>query len=135
MSLIPLPRHLPSLPLLLDSIGNPPDADLARWLGLSVRSIRNYKAANHAPKPVMLALFWISEWGMSEVNCYHRNAASRFYALAECRGIVVEMLRARIAWLERHGAARPAAAANDPTFRHTQKSPHMAGLMMLSGAS
>lgn len=117
MSLIPLPRQLPSLPLLLDSIGNPADADLARWLGVSVRSVRNYKAASHAPKPVMLALFWISEWGMSEVNCYHRNAASRFYALAECRAIVAEKLHARLARLalERFSAA-PIAAANDPVW-------------------
>jgi len=71
-----LPRHLPPLSLMLDDLGRPSPAAVARSLGVSVRSVRRWIAADEAPRPVLAALFWLTRWGVSEIDAEAHNAAT-----------------------------------------------------------
>ena len=53
---------------MLDNIGRN-DADLAKFLDISPRTLGNYRSKGQAPRVVMLALFWESTWGQSAANC------------------------------------------------------------------
>jgi hypothetical protein len=64
----PRPAQLPHLHSLLDNIGRN-DADLAKFLDISPRTLGSYRSKGQAPRVVMLALFWESAWGQSAANC------------------------------------------------------------------
>lgn len=70
-----LPRQLPPLALMLDDIGRPRTADLARALGVTPRTARAWVAAGQAPRSAMLALFFLTRWGLSQADCDAHNAA------------------------------------------------------------
>jgi hypothetical protein len=53
---------------MLDNIGRN-DADLAKFLDISPRTLGSYRSKGQAPRVVMLALFWESTWGQSAANC------------------------------------------------------------------
>ena len=67
------PKALPSWLQLLQSLGNPAPADLAKLLGISVRSVFNYSRQDRAPRPVLLALFWVSPYGFSALDTDREN--------------------------------------------------------------
>lgn len=60
-----LPRHLPSLAQLLTDLGNPTNEAIAKALGVSVVSVRRWKRTQ-APRPAMLALWWLGWDGYLE---------------------------------------------------------------------
>lgn len=61
---------------MLDDIGRPSPANVARALGVSTRSVRRWIAADAAPVPVLAALFWLTRWGVSSVDAEAHNAAT-----------------------------------------------------------
>lgn len=67
-----IPRHLPPLSTMLDDIGRPSDLDLSRRLGVHPRTVRRWRRADAAPRPVLLALFWVTRWGVDAVDCLGR---------------------------------------------------------------
>lgn len=98
-----LPSYLPTWPQLLDSLGHPAPADLARFLGVTERTVFNYARRGEAPRAVVLALFWITNWGASHVDTHRENcirAATNLTVLLKKEN---ENLRARIARLEALG--------------------------------
>ncbi|AVS74484.1 hypothetical protein [Paracidovorax cattleyae] len=121
------PRALPALSQLLPDLGNPSPAELARYLGVSVRTAYGWKALDRAPRAVLLALFWESSYGLSTLDCELHNTAMVWKNLSESQGLEMANLRARIARLERIGDF---GCANDPH----EKGPHAAALFV-SGAS
>lgn len=131
MSLFPLPRQLPALDVLLDSMGAPRDAAVARFLGVTPRTVHNWRAANCAPSPATVALFLVSPFGLTETVLHHKNAAMRANSYAACMVSVAEKLQQRIDWLERYG---PGTAANSSVYDafRPQKSPHWAGLGLVA---
>lgn len=60
---------------MLDDIAKP-DKEVARWLGISVETLRRYKRKEQAPRAVMHALFFQTRWGLSvlEVEMHNRLA-------------------------------------------------------------
>lgn len=63
------PRHLPDLHTILRDLGNPHASQIAKHLGVNVRTVYAWKAKNDAPRPALLALFWLSSYGQSALYC------------------------------------------------------------------
>lgn len=89
-------------------------SDLARHLGVSVRSVYGWQAAGTAPRPVELALFWETSFGRSTAECDAWNAVQTYKSLSESLRLEVENLRARVARLERIGNF---GSSNEPDYQ------------------
>lgn len=110
-----LPRQLPTFPTMLADLGNPPASALARALGVTDRTARRWVADEHAPRPVLLALFWITRWGQSEVACEAHNSAVMHAGMVGCLQREIKALRrelARVVGLGEFGCA------NSPSIEH-----------------
>lgn len=99
---------------MLDDIAKP-DKEVARWLGISVETLRRYKRNEQAPRPVMHALFFQTKWGLGQFDAEMHN--SLMYANAE-----IAELRKKCRELERiierleQEAASSGCAANSPMW-------------------
>lgn len=103
------PRHLPSLEMLLADL-KMPRRSLARHLGVNERTIRAWVAAGTAPRPVMLALFWESRWGIStaDTTAYNHAQVHRQHAEALAREVQrLSMQNIRLAGLVDDSANSP----------------------------
>jgi len=108
------PRHLPQLLTMLDDIPAN-DRQIAKHLGLSVQTIARYRRKEQAPRPVMLALFWITSWGERTIYADLFNQA--MYARNEAGALRKEVaaIRQQIRLLEIE-RQHYADAANAPSF-------------------
>ncbi len=77
-----LPRHLPALSALLADLGEPSASEVGSALDVDARTVRRWIAVDHAPRPAMLALFWLTRRGRSEVECAAVNDARMAAQLA-----------------------------------------------------
>lgn len=110
-----LPQHVPPLALILEDIGNPSARELARSLGVTERTAYRWKAdPDHVPRLVVLALFWLTRWGQSAVDCQARNTATLYAEQARATQRELELTRADLA---RVMALGQTGAANDATQR------------------
>lgn len=117
-----MPRQLPALSTMLDDLEHPPTATLARWLGVSPRTAARWVAADDAPRPVLLALFWCTRWGRSEIECAAVNDAARLASLADAMAAQVVALQRELA---RVVAAGDFGSANAPTVRPLAAGPRL----------
>lgn len=108
------PRYLPIWQLILDDLGRPPAARIAKALGLSVRTVHRYNAHDSAPRVVCLALFWFTRWGQSQVDAQAVNNALVAVELARSLTDQVAQLRIQVTHLEALGHF---GAANEPLLR------------------
>ena len=69
------PRSLPIWQLVLEDLGCPPAHRVARTLGVSERTVYRWNQAGCAPRMALLALFWLTRWGRSEVDTRATNDA------------------------------------------------------------
>ena len=106
-----IPKYVPPLSMMLAGMANPKPRELARALGVTERTVRRWLCADHAPRTVMLALFWLTRWGQSAVDCHTHNSATLSAAVAANLRHEVETLNAKVARLARLGDF---GAANDP---------------------
>lgn len=121
-----LPKHVPSLELMLNDLSNPSPEALAKALGVTRSTVYRWLKQGEAPRPVMLALFWITRWGVSDIHCAAHNDAVNQAQLAAMYRSRVEVLEAK---LERMGRIGDFGAANDPAqevLRHPPKLPVVA---------
>lgn len=110
----PRTANLPHLQSLMNNIGHAPDA-VARFLELSPSTICRYIKDGQAPKPVMLALYWESSWGLGHVNADAVNNARRYYSEATILRRKICLLEQQIQALEAERDGRH-IAANSPVF-------------------
>jgi hypothetical protein len=110
----PRAGELPPLPLILADLGDPTPAALARALGVSASTARRWIATGAAPLAPMLAMFWLTRWGRSQVECHAENAARLFGQVARSQAEQIAELRAELARLLR---LADFGAANAPTLR------------------
>lgn len=106
-----LPRQMPALDVMLCDIGNPTAPQVAHALGVSERTVRRWLREDAAPRPAMLALFWITRWGLSAIDCEAFNTASMHRGLAAALKDEIGRLQTR---LDRLGRIGDFGAANDP---------------------
>lgn len=59
-------------------------ASMARVLDVSERSVYRWLTKDHAPRPVMLSLFFVSRWGVGLISCETENAARMYSGFMRC---------------------------------------------------
>lgn len=109
----PGPTGLPPLSLMLADLGNPAPAELARTLGVSLASARRWVREDQAPRVAMLALFWLTRWGRSQVDCHAVNDARMLAQLARSQADQLAAAQAEVARLLSIGDF---GSANAPTI-------------------
>jgi len=111
---LPTPTQCPPLAQLLDNLGNPAPPALARAMGVSEPTARRWIRQGYAPRPVLLALFWLTSWGMSAVDAEITNRCRLTAVMVSGLACENERLRAELA---RVVAAGDFGCANDPILR------------------
>lgn len=107
-----LPATLPALSIILADICSPSPAALAAALDVHPRTVARWLAADEAPRPISLALWPLTRWGMSASDALHYNRAE----LAEARRLVAEQDAEQLRReLTRVIAAADFGCANDPS--------------------
>ena len=107
--------HLPHFSTILDNVPGSIDQK-AKLLGISVSTLRKYRAAGQAPRAIHLALFWESVWGISLMDSTARLHASTYFAEAKALRRANTRLKAQIALLEAQLADSQTGPANLPIF-------------------
>lgn len=103
----------PPLSYMLDDLLTRDDRAIARHLGISTRTLDRWRADDQAPRAAMLALFWETRWGYSQVDADLYNAAQVYRQESQGLQRLNAALRVRIARLEALGSF---GAANAPTL-------------------
>jgi hypothetical protein len=92
-------------------------AQIARHLGIKESTLKTYRRTGQAPRPVMLALFWETQWGRSAADTEAHNAVTvhqgQAQRLQEHQGRMAGIIWGLQMELDRHQDARP---ANIPIF-------------------
>lgn len=107
------PRALPIWQTLLDDLGRPHPATVARVLGVGVRTVYRWNRTGQAPRTACLALYWLTRWGRSEVHAQAVNDATVAVGLA--RALQTELDRTRLE-LAHVLALGESGAANAPSL-------------------
>ena len=107
-----LPRDIPPLKLMLEDIGCPPPAVIAKALGVHLRTVERWLQQDRAPRAVLLALFFTTRWGQSAVNCQAENDARFYFGYAASLRNELDKANAQLARL---GQIGDFGSANDPT--------------------
>jgi hypothetical protein len=102
-----LPRRLPPLGVLLDDIGRPHPSSLAAALDVDVRTVRRWLKADTAPRPVLLALYWLTRWGCSDIDAELHNRAATFALLADAQSRELTRIRLELSELRARLSTTP----------------------------
>jgi hypothetical protein len=105
------PKHLPALSFILEALGNPSPATLAKHLDVTTRTVHRWLKADAAPRAVCLALFWDTAYGRSAVECRAVNDAITQAQLARCN---LDLAQQRLRELEHLLAVGSFGSANQP---------------------
>lgn len=108
-----LPRSVPPAAVLLADLGDPTAASLADSLGVSVRTVWRWRERDEWPRAALLALYFASRWGWSEVASDARWQVATHRALADARQLEIERLTAEV---RRLAALACYGSANEPTM-------------------
>lgn len=106
-----LPLTVPPLSVLLGEIGAPSVGAIAHALQVSERTVYGWKANDDAPRTALLALFWLTKWGVSTVEANAHNDALNAQRIARLREIEADELRENLRHIER---IADFGSANDP---------------------
>lgn len=92
------------------------DRQIARYLGVSLSTVRRWNRTDNVPRAVLLALFWQTRYGRSEMETSEANWVAQYYA--ESQGHKREIVRLR-AVIEKLEAERKdhVVPANSPFYR------------------
>ena len=112
------PRGNPALSLILDDLANPHPEAIGKALGVHPRTVQRWLDVDAAPRPALLALWWLTRWGQSTVDSDVRRVAD--LAVLQASGLAREVAALRHE-LARVLALADTGAANDCTL--------LAGLM------
>jgi len=63
-----IPRRVPAFGLLYEDLGRPHPSNLSAALGVDESTVRRWIKAQDAPRPALLALFWVTTWGASQLD-------------------------------------------------------------------
>jgi hypothetical protein len=118
------PQALPIWHTILEDLGNPPPARIARVLGLGRRTIYRYNHTGRAPRHVCLALFWLTRWGRSQVYCQAVHDCQVAVSYANCLEADLAQVRDQLAHvlkLNQAGAANDAIEGFFPFIRQIHR--------------
>lgn len=106
-----VPKGIPSFSVLLKNLGEPDAETLAASLRVCPSTARRWLKNEEAPFPVLLALFWLTRWGVSVIDADAFNDAIQAIRIARLRESEAAALRARLQQVER---IADFGSANDP---------------------
>lgn len=86
--------------LIMDDLCHPPAKRVAKVLGVTLRTVQRYNASGHAPRATLLALYWLTTWGRSQIDCQATNDARSMAGLARALTEDRDRLVARVELLE-----------------------------------
>lgn len=109
--LMKLPKYVPPLDELLYYTHRPTAAALAKAMGVTESTAKRWIAKNEAPKSVLLALFWLTRWGMQWVDADLYNEAQLHFAMNRCQARQIRDLKSK---LRRAAKLGNFGSANDP---------------------
>jgi hypothetical protein len=118
--LVFLPRATPALPLMLADIGEPSVQSLAATFGVDRKTAQRWVREGTAPRSVLLALYYVTRWGRSEVHCRAENDARAQAALAFALRTELDKANALLAQL---GQIGDFGSANDPARQVASRPP------------
>lgn len=106
--------HTPALGILIDDLFTRDPQKISAHLGVSLKTLARWRAADEAPRAVLLALFYETRWGYSLLysEAFNRETLSR--QLADSLRRENAALLVRIARLEATGNF---GSANSPLLR------------------
>lgn len=118
------PTQTPPIPYLVDALPTADRRQIARHLGVSVRTVARWIRTGNAPRMAHLALFWETSWGLS--LAHERAAEGERIALSWARSLEANRLQLleRIAQLE---ALQGCDVAANAPFYDPQRPPPAAG--------
>jgi predicted DNA-binding transcriptional regulator AlpA len=105
------PVALPIWQTILADLGDPHPGQVARVLGLGIRTIYRYNRDGQAPRHVCLALFWLTRWGRSAVYTQAVNDCQIATQYANALERELSQARAQLAHVL---ALNDSGAANHP---------------------
>lgn len=105
------PRHTPALEVMLGDLGDPTDGEVARALGVDRSTVSGWRRRGRAPRPSLLALYYLTRWGQSDVHCQAHNDAQLAAMTAD---MLRRQLDAALAQLAQLGQIGDFGSANDP---------------------
>lgn len=88
----------------------------AKLLNITAATLRKYRNANQAPRPVHLALFWESVWGINYIESIAGLRTSTYYSQSQALLRQNKRLMEQIAKLETELARSDTGPANLPIF-------------------
>jgi len=108
------PLRLPIWQTILDDLGCPPAYRVARTLGVSERTVYRWNHGGHPPRMALLALYWLTRWGRSEVDTRATNDA--ILAVSYLRSLTDRVRQLELE-LQHVLALSDTGAANGPLLR------------------
>lgn len=110
-----LPRQFPSFGTLVDDVLCSRRA-LAIVLDVHPRTLQRWIDADDAPRTAILAVFWLTRWGVSTIAADAHNAATAQAGLAAALRVELMKAQRQIARMQRAIDAVPTGAANAPVY-------------------
>ena len=106
--------HTPPLSYMLDDIFVRDLKKIAKHLGVTVQTLKKWRANDNAPRAAMLALFYETQWGYSLMYTTAHNGEKYARELSDSLQRTNDALRVRIARLEALGNFE---SANEPIWK------------------
>ena len=94
------PRSLPIWDAILENLGRPPVTRIAKTLDVGASTVHRWNATGAPPRVAVLALFWLTRWGRSQVACQATNDAGTAVGLLRAMTEERDTLRARLETLD-----------------------------------
>lgn len=110
----PSVRDTPTFAAILYELPYLSTKDIAKYLGVTERAVRNWKNAGEAPRAVTLALYWHTHYGRAFITQEAYREIADFYRRAVSAELEAERLRTVIRKLEQ-ASAWP--SSNTPVFK------------------
>jgi len=104
------PRRLPALADMIRDLSATPD-QIATALDVHRSTVYLWLRNGYAPRPAMLALYWMTRWGLSEIDAELWNAASVYRGLSQALERELWQVTQHIQQLDQLGDF---GSANDP---------------------
>ncbi|MCV2361707.1 hypothetical protein LNV08_22325 [Paucibacter sp. TC2R-5] len=119
---LPTPTQCPALSQMLDNIGNPSPKALAKALGVCISDMQTWIETDCAPRPVLLALFWLTVWAQSSVDAESINISRLHVSIAVSLRTELAGIKHELARILTHGnfgaATRTGLADGSPEFKN-----------------
>lgn len=109
------PRQFPSFATLADDVQCSRSA-LAKVLDVHPRTLARWIETEAAPRAAVLAVYWLTRWGMSQLDADAYNSATLSAALAASLERELIASQRQVSRLRRALDAAPTISANSPIY-------------------